>query len=103
MEWDRRQLVSGGVGALLGACTVLGIGTLSDQKSNVTHPSAHRSKQVLYERVEENGDGDVFITRKGKKFHCEWCYILKNSDVTKQVLRSDAINAGYEPCRKCKP
>ena len=103
MEWDRKQLVSGGVGALLGACTVMGIGSLNDSKNHATRPSGHRSKQVLYDRVKQNVDGDVYITEKGKKYHSEGCFILQRSDVKKQVSSSDAINVGYEPCRKCKP
>lgn len=103
MEWDRKQLVSGGVGALFGACVVMGIGSLNDNKSSVAYPSAHRSKKVMYERVEENVYGDVYITKKGKKYHSGGCYILQRSGAKKQVSSSDAIDVGYESCRKCKP
>lgn len=95
MKLDRKQFSSGIVGAIIGASSVAGINALS----SVTH----RSKAQMYERVEPAEDGDVFITPKGKRFHREDCFILRQSDESKCALRSDVISIGYEPCRKCKP
>ena len=65
--------------------------------------ATHQSKANMYERVEAVADGDVFITPKGKKYHSEGCYVLRHSDEVKRASRSEVIDVGYEPCRKCRP
>ena len=95
MKLDKKQFSSGVIGAIFGACSVAGI--------NVLSTATHGSKADMYERVDANADGDVFITPKGKKYHREGCYILRQSDEVKRTLRSDVTDAGYEPCRKCRP
>lgn len=95
MRLDKKQFSSGIVGAAIGACSVAGINALSS--------ATHKSKATMYERVETVADGDVFITPKGKKFHRGGCYILKQSDEVKRASRSDVMDIGYEPCRKCRP
>ena len=65
--------------------------------------ATHKSTAPMYERVEAVANGDVLITPKGKKYHREGCYILRQSEESKRASRSDVISAGYEPCRKCRP
>ena len=95
MKLDKKQFSSGIVGAVIGACSVAGINALDS--------ATHKSKASVYESVESAEDGDVFITPKGKKYHREDCYILRQSEESKCASRSDVISAGYEPCRKCRP
>ncbi len=95
MKLDKKQFSSGIVGAVIGACSVAGINALDS--------ATHKSKASMYESVESAEDGDVFITPKGKKYHREDCYILRQSEESKCASRSDVISAGYEPCRKCRP
>lgn len=95
MKIDKKQFSSGIVGAAIGACSVAGINALDS--------ATHKSKAQMYERVEAVVDGDVFIMPKGKKYHREGCYILRQSDEVKRASSSDAIGVGYEPCRKCRP
>ena len=91
MKLDKKQFSSGVIGAIFGACSV------------ALSTATHQSKANMYERVEAVADGDVFITPKGKKYHREGCYILRQSDEVKRTLRSDVTDAGYGPCRKCRP
>ena len=95
MKLDKKQFSSGIVGAVIGACSVAGINALDS--------ATHKSKASMYESVESAEDGDVFITPKGKKYHREDCYVLRQSEESKCASRSDVISAGYEPCRKCRP
>ena len=95
MKLDKKQFSSGIVGAVIGACSVAGINALDS--------ATHKSKASMYESVESAEDGDVFITPKGKKYHREDCYVLRQSEESKRASRLDVTSAGYEPCRKCKP
>lgn len=95
MKLDKKQFSSGVIGAIIGACSVAGINALST--------ATHQSKANMYDRVEAVADGDVFITPKGKKYHSEECYVLRHSDEVKRASRSEVIDVGYEPCRKCRP
>ena len=109
MKIDKGHFSSGIVGAVIGACSVMGINALSSRSDNTTSSSSffdaasHKTKMSMYERVDVDVDGDVFITPKGKKFHRGGCYILRQSDEAKRASRSDVIGIGYEPCKKCKP
>jgi len=57
----------------------------------------------MFDGVEADADGNVFITTKGRKYHRSGCYVLRQSDEVKQATLSDVIDVGYEPCKKCKP
>jgi len=107
MKFDKNHIKSGIVGAMLGAGSVMGINALSDYTngtiSSFFNTSSYRGKASMYARVEANANGDVFITTKGKKYHREGCYILRQSDAMKRALRSDVLSIGYEPCKKCRP
>lgn len=106
MKLDKGHITSGIVGAVMGASSVMGIIALSDS-DNVISPffdsMSHRGKASMYDRVEADADGDVFITTKGRKYHRRSCYILRQSDEVKQATLSDVIGVGYEPCKKCRP
>ena len=101
MKIDKSQIVSGSIGAILGACSIWGIGALS--QSNVASPFSKKAELTMYEKVADDPDGDVYITPKGKKYHVAGCYILRKSNEVKQASRSSVIKVGYTPCRKCEP
>lgn len=105
MKLDKNHITSGIVGTIIGACSVMGINALSDNNkiSSFFDSMSHRGKASMYDRVETDADGDVFITTKGRKYHRGDCYILRQSDEVKQATLSDVIGAGYEPCKKCRP
>ena len=106
MKLDKSNITSGIVGAIMGACSVLGINALSDNNNGISsflNSVSHRGKASMYDRVEADADGDVFITTKGRKYHRGGCYILRQSDEVKQATLSDVIDVGYQPCKKCKP
>ena len=91
MKLDKNHISSGIVGAIVGACSVMGINALSDNNNVITSffdSTSHRGKGSMFDRVEADADGDVFITTKGRKYHSGDCYILRQSD---------------KPCKKCKP
>ena len=106
MKWDKNHIKSGIVGAIMGACSVMGINALSDNNNGISSffdSMLHRGKASMYDRVEADAEGDVFITTKGRKYHREGCYILRQSDEVKRATHSDVIGVGYEPCKKCRP
>ncbi len=107
MRFDKSHIKSGIVGAMIGAGSVWGINALlglsNSTVSSFINTSSYRGKASMYERVETDADGEVFITTKGKKYHREDCYILRQSDEVKRSSRSDVISVGYEPCKKCRP
>ena len=43
----------------------------------------------------------VYITKSGEKYHTEKCSYLKKSKI--EISLEDAVDAGYEPCSRCKP
>ena len=101
MELNKNQLISGGIGVLLGASSVLGIESLFDNGGKFAGSSVFKPKPTMYERVKLDESGDVFVTPTGKKYHYDGCYILYKAREIKQVSSSDAINVGYRPCSKC--
>ena len=106
MKLDKNHIMSGIVGAIMGASSVMGINALSDNDNAISSffdSTSHRGRASMYDRVETDTDGDVFITTKGKKYHRGGCYVLRQSDEVKQATLSDVIEVGYEPCKKCRP
>jgi len=106
MQLDRKNLVCGGIGAIMGACSVMTFNALSDDNNVISsfyESLSHRGKASMYDRVEADADGDVFITTKGKKYHRRDCYMIRQSDEVKQATRSAVAGVGYTPCKKCRP
>ena len=101
MKIDKKHIVSGIIGAILGACSIWGISVFS--RSNVASSFSKKTELTMYEKVADDPDGNVYITPKGKKYHAGGCYILRKSDEIKQASLSSVIEVGYTPCRKCKP
>ena len=101
MRLDKSHIVSGSIGAILGVCSIWGIGALSGSKASSLF--SKKAELSMYEKVADAPDGDVYITPKGKKYHTAWCYILRKSDEIKRASRSSVIEVGYTPCRKCEP
>ena len=97
MKIDKSHIVSGSIGAIIGACSTWGIGVLSESIST------NKAEQTMYEKVVDDPDGDVYITPKGKKYHVAGCFVLRKSDAIKQASRASVIKVGYTPCMKCKP
>ena len=102
MKLDRSNIVSGCVGTVMGACSVLGIQAVSDSKDH-SFSLFHGPKQTMYERVEADEDGNVYITSNGKKYHRFSCYILERARESKQVSSDAAEEVGFKPCKKCNP
>lgn len=48
----------------------------------------------------EVDDSFVYITKTGEKYHTVDCFYLKSCI---GISLSDAIDNGYEPCKKCNP
>ena len=86
----------------MGACSVLGIHSLSES-NGISGFFSHGSKQTMYESVDADEDGDVFVTPSGKKFHRAGCFILNHAKEVKQTSRSAAVDVGYKSCGKCNP
>ena len=106
MRLDRKNLVCGGIGAIMGACSVMTFNALSDDNNVISsfyESLSHRGKASMYDRVEADTEGDVFITTKGRKYHRRDCYMIRQSDEVKQATRSAVIGVGYAPCKKCRP
>ena len=101
MKIDKSHIVSSSIGAVLGACSIWGIGVLSG--GNAASSSFTKKELIMYEKVSDDPGGDVYITPKGKKYHAAGCFVLRKSDVIKQASRSSVIEVGYTPCSKCKP
>ena len=49
----------------------------------------------------DNSGSAVYITATGKKFHRPGCASLSKSKI--RIDRSEALNEGYEPCKRCNP
>lgn len=47
------------------------------------------------------GDTVVYITKTGKKYHSSGCSSLSKSKI--ETTLQNAVDKGYEPCKKCKP
>jgi micrococcal nuclease len=101
MKIDKGQIVSVSIGAILGICSIWGIGALS--RSNTASLFSKEAELTMYEKVADDPDGDVYITPKGKKYHTAGCFFLRKSDEVKQASCSSVIEVGYKPCRKCNP
>ncbi|WP_297645874.1 hypothetical protein [uncultured Treponema sp.] len=44
----------------------------------------------------------VCVSAKGRKYHTANCRTIKNSAIT-MLTKEEAIRAGYEACKICKP
>lgn len=44
---------------------------------------------------------EVFLTAKGTKYHKETCRLIKNKDSVTTLEKQEAIDEGYEPCKRC--
>jgi len=43
---------------------------------------------------------DVYVTKRGKKYHKEDCVFLRNKEV-KKIDKDEAIKKHMTPCKKC--
>ncbi len=43
----------------------------------------------------------VYVTKSGKKYHTSECRYVLGKQIP--ISRQEAVNEGYEPCRRCKP
>ena len=44
---------------------------------------------------------EVFLTAKGTKYHKETCRLIKNKDSVTKLEKQEAIDEGFEPCKRC--
>lgn len=88
-------------GVLVGSGGTLGGHALLDNTDKTKIPIVHK-KHNNFDIVPYDADGDVYITKHGKKYHREYCYTLNGSKKIKRVNFSDAESAGLEPCSKCQ-
>lgn len=44
---------------------------------------------------------DVFTTPNGTKYHKETCRLVKNKENIQTLDKDDALEEGYEPCKRC--
>lgn len=97
------HIISGFVGTVLGTVATLGgQAILNDTPSNNYEQSNYVSNGTItnFDIVKYDENGDVFITRSGKKYHYEWCPVIKSKQ-TQRVNSSDAENVGLSPCKRC--
>lgn len=47
------------------------------------------------------GDTTVYVTKTGEKYHSDGCVSLSKSKIATTL--QDAVDKGYEACKKCKP
>ena len=43
---------------------------------------------------------DVYVTKRGKKYHQEGCLLIKNKGA-KQITKKEALEKGLTPCQRC--
>ena len=48
-----------------------------------------------------SGDTIVYVTRTGSKYHRDGCGSLSKSKI--EITLKEAVEAGYDPCKRCKP
>lgn len=59
-----------------------------------------RTEKGLFEQVQEEIEGTVYITRTGVKYHLSGCRYLRKSKIP--ISREEAIKS-YQPCKVCCP
>lgn len=91
---NRSHFINYSIGAIMIVCSLGSMGLLSN---------CSYKKAKMYERVDEDRDGDVYITTTGKKYHQSRCFFIKRAVEVKQASRADVIEVGYKPCKKCRP
>lgn len=58
------------------------------------------AQEITYEYVAPQST-TVYVTKTGKRYHKSSCRYLSQSKI--KTTKSKAINAGYTPCKVCKP
>lgn len=101
MKLGKRDLISGCVGIVIGACSFFAVQQIFGHSSASSSPFS--ADETMYEKVEQDAGGDVYVTPNGKKYHRSHCYTLNMAEETKQVSSAEAESVGYKPCKKCKP
>ena len=43
---------------------------------------------------------DVYVTKRGKKYHKETCSLIKNKNA-RAISKEEALEKGLKPCRRC--
>lgn len=56
----------------------------------------------LFTNLFAQSSSKVYVTAKGKKYHTATCRTVQNSATT-ELTKEDAVKAGYEACKICKP
>lgn len=69
--------------------------------ANQTRAEIHKVKSNKAPTDEDVCDKIVYVTRTGKKYHRGRCRYLRKSRIP--IKLCDAIDAGYTPCKVCRP
>jgi hypothetical protein len=74
-----------------------------DCSRNATPAPRGAAKQVQAKPKPAPSDADVtvYVTKTGEKYHRAGCSSLRKSAIPMKL--KDAVAAGYEPCKRCKP
>ena len=97
---NKGNIISGLVGIVLGTAGTFGGQALFDNNSTQQSPYSSKQEITNFDIVDYDANGDVYITRYGKKYHNEWCSVIQSKE-TQRVSSSDARKAGLNPCKKC--
>lgn len=81
---------------LIFAFLLISLGTTSGIGYETSNNFANERFNTQKNKIEKT----VYITKTGKKFHCQNCYHLKSCI---SIDKSEAIRLGYTPCKICKP
>lgn len=102
MKIKNNPLACGIIGAILGSGATLGGQALLEGhpgKQGITI-GVLKSKDN-FDLVPYSPNGNVVITRHGKKYHIPSCYTLQRSKELQTVNVDDAEEAGLSACSKC--
>lgn len=96
-------LVCGLIGVLIGSgVTFAGLSLMNGSSDSLNHMSTRTSeKPDNFELVPYDENGDVYITRYGKKFHRKTCGSLRRSRAIRCVSSDEARGKGLSACSKC--
>lgn len=96
-------VVCGVIGAMLGSGATFGgqalFGSSKGAESHITHHTSVKADNS--DKIPYDADGDVFITRRGGKYHRATCGTLSRSKELQRVNSSDAEAEGLSACSKC--
>lgn len=102
MKLKNSPIACGIIGAMMGSGATLGGQALLDNHTERTETTIGvKQSNDNFDLVPYSPNGNVVITRHGKKYHMPSCYTLQRSREVQTVSSSDAEAAGLSACSKC--